>query len=103
MILQDYVEDFRRKREAINEAVRREAELENEENLHRIIISDFDKQDIEYLLSIESKIHNKELLHKLIWSEYIQRPFNSMIKAILEKQKAYVLIVGKNTSNQVLV
>lgn len=82
MILQDYVEDFRRKREAINEAVRREAELENEENLHRIIISDFDKQDIEYLLSIESKIHNKELLHKLIWSEYIQRPFNSMIKAI---------------------
>ena len=82
MILQDYVEDFRRKREAINEAIRREAELENEENLHRIIISDFDKQDIEYLLSIESKIHNKELLHKLIWSEYIQRPFNLMIKAI---------------------
>ena len=34
-------------------------------------LSELDKEDIDYLISIEHKIHNKDLLHKLIWSEYL--------------------------------
>lgn len=76
------LEDYRKKCGVINEAIRREEELENEIDFHRIILSDLDKQDIEYLLSIEDKINNKDLLHKLIWSEYLQKPFNQMINNI---------------------
>ena len=80
--IKNELEDYRLRRAAINEAIRREEEVENEINYHRIILSDMDKEDINYLLSIEEKIHNKDLLHKLIWSEYLQKPFNQMINNI---------------------
>lgn len=76
------LQDFQAKRAAINEIQRKEEELAAEQDSHRIILSDFDKQDIEYLISIESKIHNVDVLHKLIWSEYLQKPFNQMINNI---------------------
>lgn len=80
--IKNELEDYRLRRAAINEAIRREEEVENEIDYHRIILSDMDKEDINYLLSIEEKIHNKDLLHKLIWSEYLQKPFNQMINNI---------------------
>jgi len=73
------LEDYRSRRAAINEAIRREEELQNELDFHRIILSNNNKEDIGYLLSIEDKINNKALLRKLIWSEYLQKPFNKMI------------------------
>ena len=76
------LDEFQAKRNAINEQLRREEELANEVDFHRIILSSVDKEDISFLISIEQKIHNKEILYKLIWSEYIQKPFNQMIKNI---------------------
>lgn len=76
------LDEFQAKRAAVNEAIRREEELQNEIDSHRIILSDVAKEDIRYLISIEPNIHNKELLHKLIWSEYLQTPFNDMLKKI---------------------
>lgn len=81
VIIQE-LQDFQAKRAALNEIQRKEEELEAEQDAHRIILSDFDKQDIDYLISIESKIHNVDVLHKLIWSEYLQKPFNQMINNI---------------------
>ncbi len=74
--------EYAAKRAAINEAIRREEELQNEIDTHRIILSETAKEDIHYLISIEPNIHNKDLLHKLIWSEYLQVPFNNMLKRI---------------------
>lgn len=76
------LEDYRLRRAVVNEAIRREEEAANEIDFHRIILSETDKDDINYLLSIEEKIHNKDLLHKLIWSEYLQKPFNQMLNNI---------------------
>ena len=83
LFIKSQLDEFRAKRAAVNEQLRREEELENEQDFHRIILKHNDKEDIHYLLSIEEKIHNKELLHKLIWTEYIQRPFNQTLKNIL--------------------
>lgn len=76
------LDQFKAKQDAINEAIRRAEELQNEMDMHRIILTDNNKEDISYLVSIEQNIHNKDLLYKLIWSEYIQKPFNQMIKNI---------------------
>ena len=76
------LEDYRLRRAVVNEAIRREEETANKIDFHRIILSETDKDDINYLLSIEEKIHNKDLLHKLIWSEYLQKPFNQMLNNI---------------------
>ena len=80
--LKKEIEDFRIRRESLNEAIRKEREMENLQDSHRIQLSDFDKEDIHFLVSLENKIHNKELLHKLIWTEYLQKPFNQMINRI---------------------
>ena len=73
------VKEWKAKITAINEQIRHEEELQNSINYHRIQLSNSDKEDIQYLLSIEENIHNKQLLYKLIWSEYLQKPFNKMI------------------------
>ena len=80
--LKKEIEDFRIRRESLNEAIRKEREMENLQDSHRIQLLDFDKEDIHFLVSLENKIHNKELLHKLIWTEYLQKPFNQMINRI---------------------
>ena len=80
--LKKEIQDFRIRRESLNEAIRKEREMENLQDSHRIQLSDFDKEDIHFLVSLEDKIHNKELLHKLIWTEYLQKPFNQMINRI---------------------
>ena len=76
------LEDFRRRRAAINEAIALENFKEEEKLKHQISLSLQDKEDIKYLLSIEEKINNKQLLRKLIWSEYLQKPFNEMLKRL---------------------
>ena len=76
------LEDFRRRRAAINEAIALENSKEEEKLKHQISLSLQDKEDIKYLLSIEEKINNKQLLRKLIWSEYLQKPFNEMLKRL---------------------
>lgn len=81
-IIKNELNEFQAKRSAINEQMRREEELANEIDFHRIILAPADKEDISFLISIEQKINNKEILYKLIWSEYIQKPFNQMIKNI---------------------
>lgn len=73
---------YKKKRDAINEQIRIENEVQNNFDMHRIILSDNAIQDIHFLKSIEDKINNKELLHKLIWTEYLQKPFNLMLKNI---------------------
>lgn len=77
------LEEFRAKRAAINEAIRLEQEAQNEVEFHRIHLTETDKEDINYLLSIKDKISNHEILPKLIWSEYLQKPFNQMLKNVV--------------------
>lgn len=77
--IKENIKDYRKRQYIINETIRKEEELKNHIDYHRIILSNSAKEDIYFLLSIKEKIHNKELLYKLIWSEYIQKAFNEMI------------------------
>ena len=78
--LKKEIEDFRIRRESLNEAIRKEREMENLQDSHRIQLSEFDKEDIRILLELRNRFNNKELIGKLIWTEYLQKPFQDMIK-----------------------
>lgn len=80
------LEEYRRKREAINEDILRSRKLEMEKDFHRIVLDDVTKEDIGYLLSIENKLNNKEVLRKLIWSAYLQGPTTAMLNRVLGKK-----------------
>lgn len=74
--------EFQAKREAINEAIRRERELEEAEDFYRISVPIEDQEDIEVLNTIAPRLRNKEALNKLIYSVFIQRPMDEMIKRV---------------------
>jgi len=76
------LQNFSEKRIAINEAIRRERELEEAENFYRIDVPQEDQEDIEVLNTIAPRLRNKEALNKLIYSVFIQRPMDEMIKRI---------------------
>ena len=68
------LEEYRSKRAAINEAIRRERAIEEESDFYRIIIPEHDQQDISVLSDIAPRLRNKEVLNKLINETFIKRP-----------------------------
>ena len=76
------LEEERIKRAAINEEIRKEEEKENYIQIHSIQLSDYDKEDIHFLLSLDNELHNKTILYKLICSQYLQQGFKNMLHNI---------------------
>ena len=80
--LQVAVEDYRTKREAINAAVLREKQMQEQEDFYKICVGTNARNDIEILEQIRNKLSNREALSKLIWEVFIQRPTTEMIKRV---------------------
>ena len=77
------LEEYRSKRAAINEAIRRERAIEEESDFYRIIIPEHDQQDISVLSDIAPRLRNKEVLNKLIYETFIKRPLQEMTKRVV--------------------
>ena len=86
------IEDFKKKQQVINEEIMRRRQVEEQTDFYRIVLTDQDKEDIHYLLSIINNIKNKQLLYKLIWSEYIQKSFSGTLKRVLEGKEPRCVI-----------
>lgn len=77
------LEDFRSRREAINEAIRRERELSEKEDFYKIQLTRSDIEDIKLLDSMKDHLCHKEVLPKVIWESIARRPTNEMIKRVV--------------------
>lgn len=73
----------RRKRAAINEEIRKSEEKEKYNEIHSVQLTDNEKEDIHFLLSLEDRLHNKQALYKLIWSTYLQQAYKNTFHNIL--------------------
>ena len=93
------LEEYRNKQAAINNEILRRRELTEKHDFYRIKLTDSQKQDIHYLLSIVDNIKTPALLYKLIWSEYLQKPFGAMLKNVLE-DKDPRCVIYKITNTQ---
>lgn len=91
-VLLNEIDDFQKKQQVINEEIIRRRQVEEQQDFYRIVLSEQDKDDIRYLLSIINNIKNKQLLYKLIWSEYLQKHFNEMLKRVLEGKEIRCVI-----------
>lgn len=59
-------------------------ENENDDETHKLHISEQARNDIEYLLNaVALRLNNPNIIYKLIWSEYVQRPANELLNHIL--------------------
>lgn len=77
---------LQRQKAATIEAFQREKSIQEQKDLYRIVLSDIDKQDIEFLRSIQYRISKPRLVSMLIWQNYVQP---------LAKKK-FPLILGSN-------
>ena len=81
--IQNELEVERSKRAAINEELRKADEKEKYNEIHSVQLTDNEKEDIHFLLSLEDKLHNKQVLYKLVWSTYLQPAYKNTFNNIL--------------------
>lgn len=81
--IQNELEEERTKRAAINEELRKAEEKEKYNEIHSVQLTDNEKEDIHFLLSLEDRMHNKQVLYKLVWSTYLQQAYKNTFHNIL--------------------
>lgn len=81
--LKKELEDFRSRRDAVNEAIRRERELIEKEDFYKIQLTQNDIEDIKILDSMKNRLSHKEVLPKVIWESIARRPVSEMIKRVV--------------------
>ena len=82
--LRSLLEDYKSKRDLINEAIVHEKEIREQQDFYRIVLSESDKEDIQILNTIEMRLHNRESLYKLIYDVFYKKPLDDMLNRILE-------------------
>ena len=73
----------RSKRAAINEEIRRQREVEEQQDFYRIQLDPNDKDDVEILRSVAPRLRHPEAINKVIWTGYYQKPLAELRKRIL--------------------
>ena len=81
------LDDFQARRAAVNEAIRREKEIEEKEDFYSIEVPQADQEDIRVLQDMDLKMHNRDVIPKLIWELFIRRPLQEMIKRVTGGRK----------------
>lgn len=76
--------DYKKKQDAINEAIRRQRELDEQQDFYRVCLSDFTIEDINLLQEIRQKLHTSESLNKLIYDVYVSKAVQEMVKRVLQ-------------------
>ena len=81
------VEDYKAKRNAIIEAQKREIELRDQIEYHKIQLSETVIGDIKYIQSILDRLSKPDVVAKVVWETYIQKPTKEMLNRIIGKEK----------------
>lgn len=99
----------RSKRAAINEQIRKQRELEEQQDFYRIKIDPKDIDDIKILRDIAPRLRHPEAINKVIWSGYYQKPLAELRKRLLPngdvscvymatRMKTLEMYIGQTTS-----
>ena len=78
--LRKALEEERTKRAAINEEIRRQREVEEQQDFYRIQLDPNDKDDVEILRSVAPRLRHPEAINKVIWTGYYQKPLAELRK-----------------------
>lgn len=70
----------RSKRAAINEEIRRQREVEEQQDFYKIQLNPDDIEDIKLLRSVTPRLRHPEAINKVIWTGYYQKPLAELRK-----------------------
>ena len=103
------LDDYKKKQQAINEAILRQRAIDEQQDFYRVNLSDFAIEDIKLLQEIRQKLHTSDNLNKLIYDVYVSKSVQEMVKRILEggapsgiykitRLKTGEIYIGKSTN-----
>lgn len=107
-ILTKEIEEYSAKQAAINNAILRQRELEEQQNFYRVCLSDEAIMDITELQIVRQKLKKPEILDKIIYDTYVAKPVLEMVKRVLQNstcsgiykitcQETKEIYIGKST------
>ena len=82
--LRSILEDYKSKRDLVNQAIVHEKEIHEQQDFYRIVLNESDKEDIQLLNTIEMRLHSREALYKLLYDVFYKKPLNDMINRVLQ-------------------
>lgn len=81
--IQGELEEWRKKKQAINEEIMRRKEVEDGKDFYRVVLTPEAVEDILLLMNLRHKLHNHDKLDELIYDVYYSKPVMEMTKRIL--------------------
>lgn len=81
--LQHDVNEYREKRNSINEEILRQRALDEQQDFYRICITDDDLADIDILLAMKARLHKTSFLDKIVYDTYVAKYVKEMAKRVL--------------------
>lgn len=103
-ILTDEIKDYEKKREVINKQILMEREAKEKADFYRIVVSDYDIEDLKLISQIEQNFHNKEVLNRAVFDTYIKKPMSEMIKRVLEgRSPSGIYMITNTLTNEIYI
>ena len=107
--IQGELEEWRKKRQAINEEIMRRKEVEDGKDFYRVVLTPEAVEDILLLMNLRHKLHNHDKLDELIYDVYYSKPVMEMTKRVLHggepsgiykitRLKTGEIYIGKSTN-----
>lgn len=98
--LKQSLESLKKQKAASIEALQREQAIQEQKDLYRLVLSNQDKQDIEFLRSIQFRISKPRLVSMLIWQNYVQPIAKKKLPLILGSENVCGIYKITNVKNQ---
>lgn len=74
------------KRDAINEANRREKQIQEQQDFYRVVLSDEDLSDLKQIKAIIPYIKHPDAINKLMWDVYVKKGVDQVIRNVLNNE-----------------
>lgn len=81
--IQDVLLSYQQRQAAVNEAIMRERQLQEQSEFYTINLSQSEIDDLLMIKELSPRFNNRELLNKIVYESYIKRPLQEMIKRVL--------------------
>ena len=81
--IQDTLLSYQQRQTAVNEAIMRERQLQEQSEFYTINLSQSEINDLLMIKELSPRFNNRELLNKIIYESYVKRPLQEMIKRVL--------------------
>lgn len=85
--LKEELATLNQQKDATINALKREKELKNQQDYHRICLKEQDIQDIKYLREVLDRLSNRNVIAKIIYETYLATPVKEMLNRVVGDQK----------------